>query len=164
MVAKAKAGKGKANKKSPAKKSTGGAASKLAKLKGKWKEGNENKLADFEGWDDGSYNVKLLKAHLNESKNNRLQVTIEFEDQEGEYEYNTYKHCGLDVENNEDCLRYLQKDLRTLGYDDVDINNLEDVLGQLTEEQPEVSVQIKTTTSGDKSFKNCYINNLIEQD
>lgn len=138
---------------------TGSAAAKRLKTLAKdWTESAAEPLADFGGWDDGNYRAKLVKATLNESQNERLQVTFEFEDTEGEAEGSQYKHCGLDVDNNPDCLKYLQKDLRVMGYECENASKLEGVLEKLTNDQPEVGIQVKT--KGD--FKNTYINNLIE--
>lgn len=139
--------------------STGDAASKKLKgLASDWNTAAENPLADFGGWEDGNYRAKVVKAHLNESQNGRLQVTLEFEDVEGEAEGSQYKHCGLDVDNNPECLQYLQKDLRVMGYDCPNLNKLEGVLEEICADKPLVAIQVKTKND----FKNTYINNLIE--
>ena len=138
-------------------------AAKLKGLSNEWNEGNENPIAGFGGWPDGSYHTRVKKAHVNESKNGRLQVTFELEDVDGNEESIQFKHCGLDVENNPDCIKYLQKDLRTMGFEDFAISKLEGICEEITDNQTQLGVEVKTTTGKDgKEYTNTYINNLIE--
>jgi hypothetical protein len=139
-----------------------GFASKLSKLDGAWKEAEQNPLAGFVTWEDGKYTARLVSAEVCESENSgRLQVKFGFQNEEVEEEDIHYKFCGLDVENNPDCLRFLHKDITSMGYEPPKNlgKHLEPLLETMVEDSPLVRIQLKTKGE----FQNTYINGVVEE-
>lgn len=155
--AKSKEGKGKS-----ATKDAGNGVDLSGKLKGladNWNSSLDEPLGDFTNWEDGVYHVRLADIRLEESKKGRLQVRYEFQDIDGEQETNHYMFDGLDTVAAPDCLRWLQKHIRQLGFEPPkNMNNLTDVLQEIKDAEPEVTVQLKTNGE----FLNTYIQNVIE--
>lgn len=127
----------------------------------RWQEAAQRSKDDpgFKRHPDGKYLVKVTKAELGFSQNDRPQIawayTILTGDLEGEM---LYSYDGLD---GEDSLFYVAKNLARYGYEpeDIRLSKLESVLNEILEKKPVVMVQAKT--KGD--FQNVYVNRVMPE-
>lgn len=151
----AKSGKGKA------KASKGDFKSKLDGLDGAWEDAKNNPLQGFSTWEDGKYAGRLVGAEITESESSgRLQVVFSFQNEDVEKEDIHKKFCGLDAENNPDCLKFLRKDIEEMGYNPPEnMNKLPALLEEMVSDGPVVRLQLKTKGE----FQNTYINGVVEE-
>lgn len=138
---------------------------KLRAMKESWNSSKEEGKKTTTGGTtltDGRHLCKLTDASLNEGSKGPF-VKLEFTCVEGEETGEKgVRICGLD---NEERLVYLQRDLTRLGVDidELDIEQLPDLLGELAAQAPGVRVTVKTNEGSDgKMYQNCYIDKLVE--
>jgi len=113
--------------------------------KKKWKEGLEkSRSTSFGQYADGVYTAKLIKSAVTNAKTSgRLQHVFGFKFTEGDYKgQSAYQYQGVD---NEVGISMLIQDLKKLGHDVEDPEDIEDVIDKkLEKEQPVVKIKLKT--------------------
>ena len=128
-----------------------------SKLWGKARE--RAKTEGFSGSEveDGRYVVILQEAKMNESKNSgRLQISYTYVIQEGSAEGQTVRdHDGIE---KEDSLMWTAKKLDRLGYEvPENLDDIEEVLTELTKLKPRLAVTVKTKGE----FQHVYIDKVL---
>ena len=112
--------------------------------KKKWNDALEkSKATSFGEYNDGTYKVQLIKAEVNTSKaSGRLQHVFGFKFIDGEYKGSTvYQYQGVE---NETGISILIQNLRKLGYDVTDAEEIEEADPKLAKSKPVVTVKLKT--------------------
>ena len=110
-------------------------------------------VADFGKFPDGTYQGRLDKIYLEQSKKGRNQCVMDFEIISGTHQgRNQRKYCGMETPDN---LDFLTRDLRTLGVPTFVWTELESLFPKLLDVVVEFELKSKD------EFQNMYIQKRI---
>jgi hypothetical protein len=134
---------------------------RLLALKNKWDKARKEKPQNFgSAVEDGVYKARITLAELGESQSSgRMQVTWEATITHGESKGEIVRdYDGMETDQN---LFFLQARIARLGKDVPDgdnIDQLEEVLDEITKEKPAVRIRVRTKDD----YTHFYINRLLK--
>jgi hypothetical protein len=137
----------------------------------RWNAAKTSSVAQTDGFvnlPDGAYLMKLNDASIGLSQTSgRLQITWNYTVMEGEKTGDSHRvYDGLDATDARDPLPYVLRTIRRFGVniDVLKIDELPEVLLQLSALHPLIKCRLATSTKNGKTFQNTYVDQVMLAD